>query len=99
MLKRKNGAKLMLTVNLDIQGLLINDQTGNINHIEFAQGSVWKAYVRFSNKKASLKVFKSSNLCRKNYGVPIEKWKVDIPIKKGSASPSIKRAQFLLILT
>ena len=89
----------MLTVNLDIQGLLINGQAGNINHIEFAQGSVWKVYVRFSNKKASLKVLKSSNLCRKNYGVPIEKWKVDIPVKKWSASPSVKRVQFLLILT
>ena len=30
----------MLTVNLDIQGRLINGQTGNISHIEFAQGSV-----------------------------------------------------------
>ena len=33
LLKLKIGAKLMLTVNLDIQDRLINGQTGNISHI------------------------------------------------------------------
>ena len=39
-LKLEIGAKMMLTVNLDIQDCLINGQTGNISHIEFVQGSV-----------------------------------------------------------
>ena len=38
LLKLKTGAKVLLTVNLDIQDRLINDQTGNISHTEFAQG-------------------------------------------------------------
>ena len=46
-MKLKIGAKLMLTVNIDIQDCLINGQTGNINYIEFAQGIVCKVYVKF----------------------------------------------------
>ena len=37
----------MLTVNLDIKACLINDPTGNIEHIKFVQGSVRKAYIKF----------------------------------------------------
>ena len=35
----------MLTVNIDIQDCLINDQTGIIRHIESDQGSAHKVYV------------------------------------------------------
>ena len=38
LLKLKIGTKVVLTVNLDIKDRLINYQTGNISHIEFAQG-------------------------------------------------------------
>ena len=40
LLKLKIGAKVMLKVNLDIYGRLINSQRGNISHTEFGQGSV-----------------------------------------------------------
>ena len=39
-LKLEVGAKVMLTVNLDIQDRLINGHTGNTSHSEFAQGSI-----------------------------------------------------------
>ena len=42
-LKLEIGAKVMLTVNIDIWERIINGQTGIIRHIEFAQGSVCKA--------------------------------------------------------
>ena len=45
----KFDAKAILTANLDIQDRLINGQTGNITHIEFAQVSVQKVYVKFSD--------------------------------------------------
>ena len=48
----------MLTVNLDIQDCLINEQTGSNSHIEFAQGSTQKVYVKFSDEEAGLKVMK-----------------------------------------
>ena len=88
----------MLTVNLDIQDCLINDQTGNISHIEFSQCSVRKVYAKFSDEQAGLKAMKSSYLGRKSFWVPIEKCEAEIPIKKGSASRPIKRIQLPLIL-
>ena len=40
LLKLKIGVKMVLTINLDIQDCLINDQTGKISYTEFAQGIV-----------------------------------------------------------
>ena len=59
LLMPKIGAKLMLTVNIDIQDHLINGQTGNISHIELAQGSACKIYVKFSDEQAGLKAIRS----------------------------------------
>ena len=56
----KIGAKVMLTVNVDIQDCLINGQAGKIRHIEFAQGSVRKVYVKFSDEQARVRVTKTS---------------------------------------
>ena len=55
LLKLKIGAKVMLTVNIDIQDRLINDQTGIIGYIEFAQGSACKVYVKFFDEKDDTK--------------------------------------------
>ena len=60
---------MTLTVNLDIQDYLINGCTGNISHIEFTQGSVWKVYVKFSDEQAGLKAMRSSYLGRKRSSV------------------------------
>ena len=40
LLKLKIGAKVVLTVNIDIQNRLINDQKRNASHIKLPQGSV-----------------------------------------------------------
>ena len=40
----------MLTVNLDIQDHLINDQTGNTDYIDFSQDSVQKVCVKVSDE-------------------------------------------------
>ena len=76
----KNWCKVMLKVNLNIQDRLISGQTGNISHIEFAQGSVWKTYVKFSDKQAGVKAMRSSFLGRQSYWMPIEKCEAEIPI-------------------
>ena len=49
----------MLTVNIDIQDCLINNQTGNISHNEFAWGSLSKVFVKFSNEQAGSKGMRS----------------------------------------
>ena len=73
LLKLKIVAKVMSTVNIEIQDRLINGQTGNIRLIEFAQGSASKMSVKFSDEQADLKAMRSSYLCRQNYWLAIEK--------------------------
>ena len=99
LVKLKISAKVMLTVNLDIQGRLINDQTGKISFTEFVQGSLWKVYVKISNKQTCSKAIRSSYLVRQYSWAPIEKCEAEIPIKKGSASPFIEHTQFPSTLT
>ena len=99
LLKLKIGAKVMLIVNIDIQDRLINGQTGVIRHIEFAEGSAHKVHIKFSNEQTGSKAMRSSYLSRQKSWVPIEKCETEVSIKKGSASPSIKRTQFPLTLT
>ena len=55
MLKLKIGVKVMLTVNMDIQDCPINSQTGIFRHIDFAQGSARKVYVKLSDEQAGSK--------------------------------------------
>ena len=45
----------MLIVTVDIHDRPIDGHTGNFRHIELAQGSVLKVYVKFSDEKAGLK--------------------------------------------
>ena len=56
--KLQIGAKVMLTVNIDIQDPLINGYTGIIRHIEFPQGSVCTVYVKFSDEQAGSKAMR-----------------------------------------
>ena len=84
--------------NRDIQDHLSNGKTGNIGHLEFARDSVCKLYIKFPNQHAGLKALKSSYLDRQNSWVTIEKCDPEIPVKKGSASPSIESTQFSLTL-
>ena len=85
---------MILAVNIDIQDRLINRQTGNVTHMEFVQGSIHKVYVKFSDEQADVRPIRSSYLGRQNSWVAIEKCETEIPIKKGLASPNIKRTQF-----
>ena len=62
LLKPKTDTKVMLTANIDIQHRLINSKTGIIMHIEFAQGSARKVYVKFSDDQAGSKAMRSSYL-------------------------------------
>ena len=78
---------MLLTVNLDIQDRLINDQTGNISHTEFAQGGA-------SRLKGNEIIFFRKTKLLGSY----EKSEAEIPIKKGATSPSVKFTQFPLIL-
>ena len=77
---------------------LTNGQTGNVKHIEFVHGSIHKVYVNFSDEESGVRAMISSYLGRQNCQVATEKCETEIPIKKGLASPNIKRTIFLLTL-
>ena len=66
--------------------------------MSFAQGSVYKVYIKFLDEQAGSKATRSSYLARKNSWAPLEKYETEISIKKGSVSPSIKCTQFPLTL-
>ena len=94
LLHLKIGAIFMLTINIDIQDHSINFQVGKVFQIDSAQNSVRKVYVKFFDPQAGLKVMTARHLIRKHSLVKIEKIETEIPIKKGSTSPSIKRTYF-----
>ena len=73
LLKLKIGARLMLTVNIDIQDRLTNGQRGYVSHIEFAQGCVCRIYERLSDEKAGLNAMRPYYLGCQNSCFPIEK--------------------------
>ena len=52
----------MLKTNVDIKNHLINGQKDFITHIEFAQGSVHKVCLKFSDEQAGSKAMKSTYL-------------------------------------
>ena len=91
-------AKVILTVNVDIQDCLINGQTGSTRHTEFAHGNFRKVYGKISDEQDGLKVMKSSYFSRQNSWVPIEKCESEIPIKEGLTSQSIRGIQISLTL-
>ena len=76
----------------------MNGQTEMIRHTEFAQGSAYEVYIKFSDEQAGSKAIRPSYLGRQNSWVSIEKYETEISIKKWSTSPSIKSTQFLLTL-
>ena len=51
----------------------MNGQTGIIRHIEFAQGSACKVYIKFSDEQADSKAVGSSYLGWQNSWVPFKK--------------------------
>ena len=75
LLKLNVGVKVMLAVNIDRRGRLINYQTVNM-HIEFSQDSVCKVYVKFSDEQVGLKTMRSSYLGKKSSWVSIENVKL-----------------------
>ena len=89
----------MLTVNIYIQDRLINGQTGVIWHIEFAQCTAHKVYVKSTDEQTDSKAMRSSYLGRENSWVLIEKCETPISKKKESVLSSNKHTQFQLTLT
>ena len=96
----KLNARVMLTVNIDLQDRLVNGQLGTVKCIRTDSGrNVSKIYITFDDSKAGLKKMKSDAFGKQDLWVPIDKTEVDIKIKSSkTSSPVIKRTQYPLML-
>ena len=97
----KLNAKVMITVNIDVEDKLCNGQIGVIRHIKYDNsGKVQKIYLQMEDPEVGLKAMNSDNFGRTNGLIPIKINDQNIKIKKNRpSSPVIKRFQFPLMLS
>ena len=96
----KLNARVILTVNIDLQDRLVNGQLGTVKYIVLSsQNNVSKIYIKLDDCKAGLKKMNNDNFARQHLWVPVEKAIVDIMMKSNkNSSPVSKRTQFPLML-
>ena len=97
-LELKVGAKVMATVNFGIQDMLINGQIGEVVGFEIMNSILKKVYLKFQDTLVERNRILSDHFAQQSCFVPSQKCDADIPICKGSISPSIKRTQFPIML-
>ena len=89
----------MLTINIDLQGRLVNGQLGIVMHIARNFKDILKIHLKSGDAIAGIKAMNADIFGKLNSWVPIEKTKVYIKSKLSkSSSPVIKRTQYLLML-
>ena len=100
MLDIKLNARVMLTVNIDLQDRLVNGQLGTVKSIlTDSERNFSKIYITIYIHKAGLKRRNSDAFVKQHLWVPIEKKEFDIKIKSTkTSSPVIKKTQYLLML-
>ena len=79
--------------------MLTNGQIGEVAGFEIMNSIVKKVCLKFQDPLVGRNATMSDHFAQKNCFVPLQKCDTDIPICKGSISPSIMRTQFPLILS
>ena len=99
-LELKVNARVMLTVNVDLEDRLVNGQLGTVKHFQKDQnGNVLKIYIAFDDCEAGLKSISKDAFASQNVWVPIEKAEANIRIRTNKdSSPAVTRTQFPLML-
>ena len=82
-LELKVGAKVMITVNIDIKDRLINGQVGEVFGFKIVDNVINNVYIKFQDPEIGRKTMKSNEFTRANCVVPIEKCEADITNTKG----------------
>ena len=93
------GARVMLTDNISVSGILINGSIGTVKHLDKRLKSLFSTiYVNFDDPKAgnSLKVRRLHGQLKEC--VPITAKTKRFPLKKGKSTVISERKQFPLIL-
>ena len=99
----KEGARVMLTTNINIQDRLINGQMGTVIKIGINTNDEPNVlYVKFDDEKAGKTTINTSSnsFAKENRLVPIEPVLAKIKVRPGKASsPEIQRIQFPITLS
>ena len=95
-LELKIGANVMVTVNFDIQDMLINGQVGEVARFEVMNSIAKNVYLKFQDSLLGRKAILSDYFAQQNCFVPLQKCDADIPICKGSISTSNNERKFHL---
>ena len=99
----KEGARVMLTTNINIQDRLINGQMGTVIKIGINTNNEPNVlYVKFDDEKAGKTTISTSSnsFAKENRLVPIEPVLAKIKVRPGKASsPEIQRIQFPIALS
>ena len=97
-IQMKEGARIMLTTNINIQDRLINGQMGTIVKIQVNEtNKPTILYIKFDDENAGKTMINSSanSFARENHLVPIEPVLAKIKVRPGKpSSPEIQRIQF-----
>ena len=79
----KLNAKVMITVNIDVEDKLCNGQIGTIRHIKYDNnGNVQKIYLQMEDPEVGLKAMHTDNYGHTNELIPIRINDQDTKIKK-----------------
>ena len=97
--KLKVRSKFMVTINIDIQDMLINGQVGEVALFEVMNSIVRKVHLKFQNPLVGRNIILYDHFTRQNSFAPLQKYDADILICKGSLLPIIKQTQFPLMLS
>ena len=99
----KEGARVMLTTNINIQDRLINGQMGTVIKIDVNTNNEPNVlYVKFDDEKAGKTTINTSSnsFAKQNRLVPIKPVVAKIKVRLGKASsPEIQRIQFPIALS
>ena len=98
LLKLKIGAKIMLTVNVNIEDRLVNGLVGMVMQFKVVN-EVTVIYVKFDDANAGLMTMQSDCLAHQQHWVPIRKHEVLLGLKENKSQPCIKRTQFQCALS
>ena len=99
-LERKVNARVMLTVNVDLEDRLVSGQLSTVKHFQKDQnGNVLKIYVAFDDCVAGLKSISKDSFASRNLWVPVKKAETNIRIRTNKdSSPAVAKTQFPLLL-
>ena len=94
----KEGARVMLTVNIDLSDRLVNGKLGTIDNIVFTESGISKMYLKFDDLLVGKQLMRSDFYSNTHQVVPINTAESHISLTRKNSLHMIRRTQFSLML-